>query len=165
MTSSEATPAEIEELIAGLPAFAPLPPDVRALVADSFETVDHPFGSVIVREGDPADAFYIVASGSARVVKRGDDGDEIPLNVLHRGDSFGETALLEQATRVATVRASTPVRALRLHRSVFTALNSTYPEVHTAFEALEHERTLSNFFRIHSSVSKLPNAALGALLG
>jgi ATP-binding cassette subfamily B protein len=165
MTSSEATPAEVEELIAGLPAFAPLPPDVRSLVADSFETVDHPFGSVIVREGDPADAFYIVASGSARVVKRGDDGDEIPLNVLHRGDSFGETALLEQATRVATVRASTPVRALRLHRSVFTALTRTYPEVHTAFEALKRERTLWNFFRMHSSFSKLPNTALGALLG
>ena len=46
---------------------------IRRFVPASF-----PFGSVIVAEGSPSDAFYVLVSGKARVVKRGSTGDEIP---------------------------------------------------------------------------------------
>jgi len=147
-----------------LPAFALLPDEVRALVVESFETVLYPFGAVIVREGDEADAFYVLADGSARVVKNGDHGDEVPLNVLRRGDSFGEMALLADTVRVATVRASTPVEALRLERSVFSALTRSHPEVRAAFQTIADQRSLWNFFRVHSSFSQLSNSALALLV-
>jgi HlyB family type I secretion system ABC transporter len=151
------------DLIAELPAFALLAPDARALVVESFEQVDFPFGAVIVREGDDADAFYVLAGGSARVVKAGEHGEEIALNVLHRGDSFGEAGLFDEMRRTATVRASSPVQVLRLHRSVFAAL-ARAPEVRQAFETLARGRTLWNFFRIHSSFATLPSDALAALV-
>src|SRR5205823_13629205 len=125
--------------------------------------VSFPFGEVIVREGEPADAFYLLVSGTARVVKRGESGDEVALNVLHGGDSFGEMALLTDTTRVASVRASGQVEALRLDRAVFSALTRSHPEVHAMFEALAKQRSLWNFFRVHSSFSKLPNEALSLL--
>jgi hypothetical protein len=78
-------------------------------MVDVFKALDLPFGATIVREGDEADAFYVLARGSARVVKQTASGDEVSLNVLQRGDPFGEGALLALTTRNATVRASVPV--------------------------------------------------------
>jgi HlyB family type I secretion system ABC transporter len=155
---------DARELVGELPAFAILPEDVRTLVAESFEPVSYPFGAVIVREGDEADAFYVLAAGSARVVKQGDHGDEVPLNVLGRGDSFGEMALLAETVRLATVRASSAVQALRLGKSVFAALIRSHPQVREVFQALVNERSLWNFFRVHSSFSQLSNEALALLI-
>jgi CRP-like cAMP-binding protein len=61
---------------------------------------------VIVREGDAADAFYIVTGGSVEVLLRHPSGQEIVVNRLSRGDHFGEIALLRGGTRTATVRAA-----------------------------------------------------------
>jgi HlyB family type I secretion system ABC transporter len=155
---------EMTSPLAGLPAFALLAPEARAVVFESFEQVDFPFGAVIVREADEADAFYVLAAGSARVVKAGEHGEEIALNTLHCGDSFGEAGLLDQTQRTATVRASSPVQVLRLHRSVFAALVRAHPEVRQVFETLARERALWNFFRIHSSFAALPGDALATLV-
>src|SRR5579872_1076838 len=164
MSSIEAVAVETDEVLAQLPAFALLPDDVRSLVAESFEPLDFRFGATIVREGEEADAFFVLASGSARALKQTDHGDEIVLNVLQRGDAFGEAALLEHTTRMATVRASSAVQALRLHRSVFAALARSHPEVRSAFEALARMRALSNFFRMHAGFAALPNDALAQLV-
>jgi len=155
---------DARELVGELPGFAILPNEVRALVAESFELVSFPFGAVIVREGDEADAFYVLASGSARVVKQGDHGEEVPLNVLRRGDSFGEMALLADTVRLSTVRASSSVQALRLGKSVFAALTRSHPQVREAFQAIVNGRALWNFFRVHSSFSQLSNEALALLV-
>src|SRR6266566_3836615 len=98
---TESASSEADVLLAALPAFALLPDAVRGLVAGSFELLELPFGAVIVREGEEADAFYVLASGSARVLKESSQGEEVALNVLQRGDAFGEAGLLDQMTRTA----------------------------------------------------------------
>ena len=70
MSSTDTVAFEADEVLAALPAFALLPEAVRGLVAESFDLLDFPFGSTIVREGEEADAFFLLASGSARVVKQ-----------------------------------------------------------------------------------------------
>jgi HlyB family type I secretion system ABC transporter len=162
MSISEA-PLDVHEALRHLPALTLVTEEVRALVAASFEPVTFSFGDVIVREGEPADAFYLLAAGTARVVRRGDDGDEVALNVLHAGDSFGEMALLEDTSRIASVRASGRVDALRLDRAVFAALTRSHPAVRAVFEALAKQRMLWNFLRVHSSFSELPKEALALL--
>jgi ATP-binding cassette subfamily B protein len=152
------------ELIGELPAFATLSRFARSLVAESFEHDAYSFGATIVREGDEADAFYLIASGSARVLKRAEDGEEVSLNTLHRGDSFGEAGLLDGGTRLATVRASGPVAVFRLRRAVFDGLARSHPEVGDALQALARERFLWNLLRGDSSFAALPAAALGELL-
>jgi len=47
-----------------------LPEGIRALVANSFVPASFPFGSVIAREGDEADALYLLVSGRARVLTK-----------------------------------------------------------------------------------------------
>jgi ATP-binding cassette subfamily B protein len=151
-------------LLHDLPLLQFVPPAARTLVVDSFVPVTVDFGRPIVTEGEAADAFYVLVSGTARVLKESDDGQEISLNVLRPGDSFGEIALLEEATRIATVRASSQVTVLRLDRSVFHALVHHHPEIRTHLELQIKHRHLHNFFRVYSAFARLPVEALKILV-
>jgi ATP-binding cassette subfamily B protein len=141
-----------------------LPEGVRALVANSFVPASFPFGSVIAREGDEADALYLLVSGRARVLKQGESGEEIPLNFLQAGDTFGEMALLEGGRRTATVRASGEVLALRLDRSVFDALLRVRPEIRAYFELQLKHRKLQNLFRRFPAFARLPADAVTGIV-
>jgi CRP-like cAMP-binding protein len=66
---------------------------------DTFED-----GEIIVREGEETRDMYIIADGSAEVLKQVGDR-EVSLGVLQRGAFFGEMSLLEGLPRSATVRA------------------------------------------------------------
>ena len=156
MTAPVAAPADdAGSVLDELPGFRAIPDEVRRLVADACELVSYDFGSAIVREGDDADAFYVLVSGTARVVERAGSADEVPLSLLHRGDSFGEMGLLNESTRVATVATSGPVRALRLDRSVFRALTRRQPEVREQFERLARIRSIQNLLRLFSTFRTL----------
>ncbi len=73
-----------------------------------------PPGSVLVAEGGAADAFYVIGSGRAEIVK---DGARV--GELSRGTWFGELALINSTTRAASVTALTPMRVFRLTRDGF----------------------------------------------
>ena len=154
--------AESLAVLEKLPALSFLSDEARALVASSFSPASYDFGSVIVREGEKADAFFVLASGKARVVKEGAGGDEVSLNVLRPGDSFGEAGLLDpEAIRTATVRASSDVEFLRLDRTVFDALlrSTRNPdELRAAGEAPEPH----NFFRLYGPFASSPRPPSGA---
>jgi ATP-binding cassette subfamily B protein len=147
-----------------LPLLEFLPAETRARVAARFERVSVPFGAVIVREGDPADALYVLVSGRARVVKRGDTGEELPLNVLRAGDAFGEMALLERTTRMATVRASSDVEILRLDRQAFDELVAAAPDLKKYLELQAAHHRLHTFFRSYTAFARLPVEALATML-
>ena len=147
-----------------LPLLRFLPPEVRRQMVEGFVPAAHPFGSVIVREGEPADAFYVLVSGRARVVKATDSGDEIALNSLRPGDTFGEMALLEQTTRRATVRASSDVEVLRLDRSAFEAILADHPDLRRYLELQAAQRRLQNLFRHYTPFGKLSLKALEMML-
>jgi ATP-binding cassette subfamily B protein len=163
LSGSDASVVDAEAFLDGLPLFLLIPEDVRRLVAYSFEPVAFPFGSVVVRQGDPAESFYLVVSGTARVVTESDGFGEIPLNLLRVGDSFGEIGLLEETTRVATVRASSQLHVLKLDRTVFHALAQRHPKVREHFEVLARQRTLENFFRLHSAFAELPPEGIASM--
>ena len=78
-----------------------------------------PAGRVIVREGDRADAAYIITAGSCEVRKRDPEhpGRSISLRVLKAGDVFGETAIFADAPRSASVVALEDVSAVVVDRS------------------------------------------------
>jgi ATP-binding cassette subfamily B protein len=147
-----------------LPLLSLLPPEIRDLVTETFVPASHAFGSVIVREGDDADALYVLVSGRARVLRTGTNGDEVSIRTLRPGDSFGEMGLLADVTRTATVRASDDVDVLRLDRSVFRALVQRYPEIRTFFELQVTQRHLREFFQCYPPFARLPAAALQAML-
>jgi serine/threonine-protein kinase len=64
-----------------------------------------PAGTLILQEGGPGDAAYIIAKGRCEAFKTGPDGTERVLRVMGPGEVFGETAILTRAPRTASVRA------------------------------------------------------------
>ncbi len=79
-------------------------------------------GDTLVRQGEIGDALYVITSGRAQVSQKLDDGQEIVLDVLGPGQYLGELALLDQAPRMATCRALTPLIVLRLDQQTFVRL-------------------------------------------
>jgi HlyB family type I secretion system ABC transporter len=148
-----------------LPILRFLPDDARALVVRQFVAASYPFGGVIVSEGDPTDALFVLVSGRARVIKVAENGDEISLNTLQAGDSFGEVELLDGARRPATVRASSDVIALRLERPAFQRLVDDTPDIRTYLELQAKHRQLQGFFRGFPAFARLPaEAVVGIIL-
>ncbi len=78
-------------------------------------------GEVIVAKGQTPTHFYLVTSGTLQV----EDGDKI-LAELHRGDFFGEVALLEQSSRTATVRSAGAARLIAIPARAFGNLVESY---------------------------------------
>ena len=122
------------------------------------------FGDVIVKQGEEAGALYVLTSGRARVVRDGEDGEEMALASLRPGDEFGEQALLGGGTRNATVRCSTGVEVMRLDRKDFLPLLAQYPELRNSLDLTARHRTLHGFLYEFSNFGRLPARTLHALI-
>jgi cAMP-dependent protein kinase regulator len=105
--------------------------DRLAQLGDALAFTD---GADIVREGTAGDAFYVLASGKARVTRGGRE-----VGALGPGDYFGELALFDPAPRNATVTADGPVSCVALARDAFTqALNETPAIRDTLLHGMAH---------------------------
>ena len=77
-------------------------------------------GEVIVRQGQPADRFYVIVAGECEVVRDTGSGRQV-LARLGPGRFFGETGLLAGVPRTATIVAVDTVRLSTLSRANFRA--------------------------------------------
>ncbi|MDH4045385.1 MAG: cyclic nucleotide-binding domain-containing protein, partial [Gemmatimonadota bacterium] len=107
-------PVSVVDTLRRVPLFAQLSEDDLARVAAMVRERPYPRHSVIVFEGDPGDALFIVAAGQVKVVLIGEDGREVILAVLESGDCFGELALIDDEPRSAHVIAMDDARLLVL---------------------------------------------------
>src|ERR1700726_3277970 len=135
-----------------------------AAIEPLLEEEHYDFGDTVVKQGDPAEAFYILTHGRARAIKIKTDGEEIPLGVLKPGDSFGEAALAEGGRRMATVRCSTAVDILRIDRNDFLALVAQAPELRHYIEMIGRNRAVQSFLYQFSNFGRLPGAALRSMI-
>jgi CRP-like cAMP-binding protein len=78
------------------------------------ERLEVPEGTVIVRQSDPGDALYLIATGEAEVRVTNMSGQSTPVARLGPGDYFGEIALVTGGARIADVVALTPMTLARL---------------------------------------------------
>src|SRR4051812_13352344 len=132
--SPPGTGGGLHSVLPEIPIFALMPPEVRTLVVASLEPASYSFGEVVVREGEEADAFYVIVFGTARAVKRAENGDDLPLDAPGPGDSCGCVGLTEGPPPAATVRASGPMRALRVDAAVFRGLLPSNPGLRAWFD-------------------------------
>jgi CRP-like cAMP-binding protein len=103
------------------PLFEGLDPVERADVARILEVTRFRADETVFREGEAGDAWYVIASGTARVVKQG-AGGSTELARLNAGDCFGEMAILDGSPRSATIEAATDVTLYRFRRARFEDL-------------------------------------------
>jgi CRP-like cAMP-binding protein len=105
------------------PLFAGLGAEDLEAILRIAQPADFEAGADIVRQGDPGDGMYLVVEGAVEV----DVGGR-----FHRmgpGDFFGEMALVSSRKRIATVRATEPVRALVIPPEAFRSFVLEHPGV------------------------------------
>ena len=87
-------------------------------------------GDVIIKQGDPADHFYILAAGEAEVIAEDGHGGGHRLTVLDKGAAFGEIGILTRRPRTATVRVSAagPAVVMQFDRDRFEAVVAESPD-------------------------------------
>ena len=117
-------------------------------------------GDTLFERGDVGDAFYVIASGRARVIGKDAAGREISLSVLKRGDHFGEIALVSDVPRTATVRAAEDLVLLRLDRSDFLKFMAEYPHVRVALERYLGDFGTRDFLRQFTALGAVPATLL-----
>jgi hypothetical protein len=118
--------------------FAAAPQSVLERLASACTPVEFTPGQAIVREGEPADALYVILEGSVGVTARGETGGEQRLRTMGPETYFGEIGLLERIPRTATVTAEALTHCYRIDGDAFLdALTTTAP----ATSLLEGART------------------------
>jgi NTE family protein len=106
--------------------FHDLTADERARLTAELDTLSLKRGETLVRQGEPADALYIVVTGRFIVTL---DGSRVPIAELGPGQPVGEIAFLAGGTRTATVTALRDSLVLRLGRADFEALSAKSPSI------------------------------------
>ncbi|MEO8497806.1 MAG: FAD-dependent oxidoreductase [Planctomycetota bacterium] len=96
-------------------------------------------GEYVFHQGDLGDALYIIVKGTADVVKEC-DGQEDVLAQLHAGEMFGELALLNQPTRMASIRCTTALDVIVIRRSEFGVLATNLTSFRENIDRLAAER-------------------------
>ena len=125
---------DLIERLRAVPFFRDLPADTLAAIADELELETHPVGTMVFREGDAADAMYLVEGGQVDVV----DHQHAPIASLGPGSFVGEIALLLGEPRSAGLRASLDSRLWRLSKDDLDLLLAEHPRL-----GLELSRELS----------------------
>ncbi len=85
--------------------------------------------ATIFTQNMPAEALYIVKSGSVRISMMAGEGEEMGLLLLKPGEFFGELALIQETNRLVTARAETSVELLLLTRKDFHTLIELEPAI------------------------------------
>jgi len=134
---SAATPPDHHRLrlLTGTPIFAPLPGMSIEHVAARLVPLRREVGSVIVKQGDAGDRFYLVAEGELEVTQ-----DGTTIGQLGPGDYFGEIALLRDVARTASVTARTNTVLYALDREDFLAAVTGHPQSAEAAESVMSAR-------------------------
>lgn len=149
----------IKDFLRHLQLFAGLPEADLDWLSDQAEPFSLEAGEVLIQEGEPGDAAFIVLEGELEVKKKSDVQD-IFITLREAGEVIGEMALLDHSPRNATVRALRSSRLLKIRGDTFQQLLSQEP---TAALAILHTVTK----RLHQNEALLRQnekmVALGTL--
>lgn len=130
------------ETLRHVPLFESLDTAAADELCELLESVDGKAGAVLFRAGDEGNAMYLIEHGTVRICVRAKDGHEVTLTELHRGDFFGEMALLDGKPRSADARVAEDARLAVLSREHFLSFVGNNPNV-----ALEMLTALTNRLR------------------
>lgn len=109
-------------LIQRMPLFATLTGAEVDLLASRLRSERVSAGQAIIRQGEPGNKFYIISEGHIEAITSQPNGAVEVVRRMNRGEYFGELALLNDAPRNATCRATAPSELLSLNRKDFDAL-------------------------------------------
>lgn len=125
-------------------AFPGITPDeVQEIIVNS-QIKSYPAGTILCQEDAVEFTFYMILEGEFEVTKTINNMEARLLKTLSAGDFFGEMALIHNAPRAATVKATTPVVVLELEKDGFNRVLKHSPSVATAMVSEISNRLRAN---------------------
>ncbi|MGH7902677.1 MAG: cyclic nucleotide-binding domain-containing protein [Candidatus Dormibacteraceae bacterium] len=137
------TPQELRSRFAALSRVAilfTLPDNLLRALARQLRPAVVTKGTVVIRQGDPGDALYVIEEGRCEVAVEEAPGHTITVAFLGSGDFFGEMALVSEDPRSASVRALEDCRLLVLDRQTLYATLPADSEALIDLVALAEQR-------------------------
>jgi CRP-like cAMP-binding protein len=141
------TAGELREI--GL--FGALSDEVLDRLATTLTVVTPEAGNVLFREGEEANAMFLVVGGEVEVLKRSRHGIEARVAVLGPGDWFGEMSIVDIQPRSATVRMLAPGRLVKITSADFDALYRSDLKAYSII-VLNMARELSRRLRVADGI-------------
>lgn len=148
-------------LLKALPILRRIPERQLSALAGFLRPKELKDGEPVFSEGALAMSLYFVSSGSVRISMRVDDDELQDLAILGPGELFGEMALLEKGTRIASVVAVGPSVLFELFRGDLSRWVKSNPQQAIQFFAeLVHVqsqrlRRTSSELTLHTDLSNL----------
>jgi CRP-like cAMP-binding protein len=102
------------QLLRSISIFAALPAPSLESVARDLGPLTVSQGTIVIKEGERGDCYYAVAEGELAISRHGQN-----LQMISRGDGFGEIALIRDVPRQATVIATTDALLYTLQKEPF----------------------------------------------
>jgi len=113
-----------------VPLFASLPHDAVHNLEETLSQVELPSGTLVFREGEPGECFYILLEGQVEIVKAHGLEGARRLAIRGPGEFIGEMGLLvKDGLRTATVISLTPVHLLKITQADFDRLLQQWPDL------------------------------------
>jgi CRP-like cAMP-binding protein len=116
------------KMLRQVPMFSGIAAAKLKLLAFTSERVAYRGGEVLFHQGEDGDAAYVILRGQADVLVNTPQG-EVKVAELSENSVVGEIAILCDIARTATVRAVTPVEALRISKENFCKMMMDFPEM------------------------------------
>ena len=120
------------DLIRRVPLFSRLDDDQMTRLTEICSRKSCKMGTVLFREKEPGDVFYIVVSGSVKIFTSNPSGEEKILSVFGAGESFGELSLIDGQPRSASAQTVEDSVLLSIRGDDFLNLLRTYPDMSLA---------------------------------
>jgi CRP-like cAMP-binding protein len=116
---------EVGRFLRGMPLLQNTSDADRDILGGALEQKTFRSGAPVFNQGDPGDGFYLIKTGSVKVLFTSPEGKSIEIATLGANDYFGESALVNSASRGAAVVCQTAVTTLFLSKVKFEALFNT----------------------------------------
>jgi CRP/FNR family cyclic AMP-dependent transcriptional regulator len=107
---------------AGMHPFCNLGQESRAYLETNSVTMEYPRGSILFREGDHANAIFVMCFGKVKVLSTSRDGRTMILRIANAGDVLGMSAALGNGDYEITAEALEPCRVRVLHLKHLTSM-------------------------------------------
>ncbi len=170
--SSRLTAGDLQ-IIARVAVFSGLKLEtVQHIVAPATALTLRPHG-LIMRQDDPATAFFIVIDGWVKICRNTPSGDETVIDILKKGDSFAQavaftghryiaTAEAVNTARVARIPADHLVRCIHGNPDIALAMIASISQrVHYLFQQVEQLKAQSGVQRVAEFLASLSLAEHG----
>ncbi|MSO89058.1 MAG: cyclic nucleotide-binding domain-containing protein [Rhodospirillaceae bacterium] len=138
------------DLLRNIPLFAKVEPAKLKFLAFTSQRLTFEPGQALFKQGDMADAAYIIIGGEAEVLVNTPKG-EMAVAVVGRNAIVGEIAILCDVPRTATVRAKSKLETLMIAKDLFYRLINEFPSM-----AVEIMRELAR--RLEKTTAQLREA-------